>query len=211
MNQEFSELSTVEPILEGDHTSQNVNDLRAEEQRQQRQQIASVPEPDPTPVDPAAEARKLFIEGLLAVANFYSVHPEVELPWDADWTSFNVFSQKRSQLVAAARALGHTEKIYQSDDFQLIKRFNSSVCLKLWGKRAEVCEAKVIGQEVVPEKVIPAQPERVEPGYTKDLVEWECKSLLAVDEEEADREVIASQPPAAPVIVQPDYSDDIPF
>jgi hypothetical protein len=117
-----------------------------------------------------------------AMLDWLKAHPEIPLPSELrkhNGLSIYAWNSKEEARIMA-RAMGTFEKNGDETLFRLIKRFGS-VNLHAVFSRNAVCERVVLRTEEVPEKVI---PERTEPSYTKEIVEYRCPSLL--EDESAD-------------------------
>jgi hypothetical protein len=105
-----------------------------------------------------------------AVLDWLEAHPEVPLPYDIDCGGFMISSVNlKEELQQLAREFGECEKEFSDDSFRLRKRFGTS-SLYAFTERKEVCERVVVGTEEV--------PERVQPAYTREIVEWRCTEPL---------------------------------
>ncbi len=111
-----------------------------------------------------------YAAGLRGIADWYEAHPEAPQPH----TCMQVFSvYTKEEAVAVARALGHAEKRMDNYGLFYLGRDFGGERLEFIFDRAVVCERRVIGTEYVPEVVVPA--------CTREIVEWDCGSLLADD------------------------------
>lgn len=120
-----------------------------------------------------------FIDGLRAIADFYSAHTELPLPQDLGlYVWLSEFSEDkrpvRVRLAEWARALGRADK-YATDSAFGLQRLFGGVQLKVLASRESVCVARQIGT-----RIVPAQEEREVPVY-----EWDCDPILAGVEEVA--------------------------
>ena len=130
------------------------------------------------------EKRTEFINSLRQMADILE-NPELRLPYMATESHIeNVFARTPEQLKAWAKALGSVEKDYGHDD----SPYNFSIegkigmlRIRVHADRELVCERIVVGSHEV---------EITEPDSTyevpmitrtviKDIVEWNCGSLLA--------------------------------
>jgi len=92
--------------------------------------------------------------------------------------SQGIFNEERTlnllaKVVKYARSMGYdVEKDYQYDNFTVKVWLDREawITVEYYTKREAVCEAKVVGQKVVPAK--PAEPPKV-----VDVIEWECSKL----------------------------------
>lgn len=120
-----------------------------------------------------------YVAGLRALADWYEANPDMPLP-NPNAQVFNVSDiaddqKKAAQLIMKAAA--PCKKIYADKLFHITKEFGP-VELEFIFLREKVCERVVIAKEEVPERLIPAQPERVEPAYVREIVEWRCEPIL---------------------------------
>ena len=120
------------------------------------------------------DGRLQKLNDVRAVLDWLETHPEVDLPYGIDCGGFLIASvDKREQLRDLARTFGECEKEYSDDSFYLRKWFGGS-SLYAFARRAEVCERVVVGTEEI--------PARIQPAYTRELVEWRCADpLLSVN------------------------------
>ena len=106
-----------------------------------------------------------YARGLRAFADWLDDHPEVPLQlYDL------AISGDESDVAACARALGACEKRHGDSTSALVKDF-AGLPVSIVYFRSAVCERRVVGHEEVPERVIPA--------HTREIVEWDCHSILA--------------------------------
>jgi molybdate-binding protein len=133
----------------------------------------------------ANKAGELAYE-LRRFADFLDIHAE-ELPRvNVDITS-HVWGYMEEQSVPESVALAMraglkdadtVEKEYADNYFRMYLSFGA-LKYKIVCNRDEVCERKVVGTEMVTEKVAPAG-EWTEQTVEKDVVEWVCNPLLAI-------------------------------
>lgn len=110
-----------------------------------------------------------YATALREIADWYEAHPDVPAPSPAP---INLFFGDKDELVAVARAVGERlTKSGSGDWYWLRKEFPSGWALEFNVRREQVCTRRVVGTEPVPEQIIPA--------HTKEIVEWDCHSLLA--------------------------------
>ena len=78
-------------------------------------------------------------------------------------------------------ALGTFEKDLESNiHFRMVQR-QENFGVRVTFKKELVCERKVVGTKLVPESYTPSH---LEPAHEEDIIEWDCKSILAPVEEE---------------------------
>lgn len=117
-----------------------------------------------------AKRRAVFIQGLRDMADFLEAKPSVNCPSSA---TLNSYVSTREDMARNARAASW-EKIWDSSAFfSLRKTFCDDLIMEVFTDRSTICNQVVVG-----EKVIPAQPERIEKVY-----EWVCDdtALLTSD------------------------------
>lgn len=107
--------------------------------------------------------------GLRELADWLEEHPEQA---DAVVLSLtvNVCVFDREGIVAAARAMGTAEKVYDVDSYFTVRRKFGSVWLDFFCNRDRVCRRVVVDTIAVPERVVPA--------HTEEVVEWVCDEPL---------------------------------
>lgn len=124
----------------------------------EEQMIREQPEP--------SHPNQATIDGLLAMVEFLRQHPQ---PFTEGHLTMDFFGQTKEQIVAAVRLCGgQVKKNYAGDYFWLTKEFGGGVKMEWNCPRQEVCEKVKVG-----EKVVPAQPERVE-----EVFEWKCHDSI---------------------------------
>ena len=123
-----------------------------------------------------------YVAGLRAVADWYERNPNVPLP-ESEITIAGV-TESREAAADVLRTCAPCRKDIAGDLFTIRKEIGP-MTLKFLFWRNSVCERVVVATEEVPERVIPAEPERVEPAYTKEIVEWRCEPVLPHREREA--------------------------
>ena len=122
-----------------------------------------------------------YVAGLRALADWYEQRPDVPLP-EAEISVYGVTGRTDTETEKEAaqwimREATPCEKHYVDDLFHLKKAFGP-ITLRFVFWRNKVCERIVVATEEVPERVVPAQPERVEPAHVKEIVEWRCEPVL---------------------------------
>lgn len=120
------------------------------------------------------EARRLFVEGLRALADWYEAHPGVLVPKYGH--TINV-SAEAEEFRASARSGGGWAKMF-TDQWVVLRRTFGPIILDVFTPRRAVCTARVVGTRLVPEQ--PAVPAREEP-----VVEWDCAPVLGLLDDEA--------------------------
>jgi hypothetical protein len=120
--------------------------------------------------------RDALVAGLREAADFIEARG-VELPintYDIEcgvttWMYGDAF-ENRLKLRKIAKVLGKAEKVYSGGYFD-IKRNFGPFHIKFTADRKVVCEAKVVGQKVIPARE--ATPEKI-----VDKIEWVCTDPL---------------------------------
>jgi hypothetical protein len=119
--------------------------------------------------------RQEFAQGLRDMADWYEVHPEITLPFK-EFMNYTMNTKEDAQIVM--RAMGSCVKTYDDSIFGLEKHFGP-IKARFVFMRNEVCERKVVGTKIVPEKFTPA---KTEPEHEVEIVEWECVPILKIIE-----------------------------
>lgn len=124
------------------------------------------------------------VNGLRELADFIEAHPD--LPWSDvypgtfEWR-VNVFVGNDAEKFAAFAASGGRwdKSTYASDGedgiFMVTRTFGGGVSLQVVTNRNAVCERKVVGVETVE---VP-DPDAPKVTVEREVVEWECRPLLA--------------------------------
>lgn len=107
---------------------------------------------------------------LRAIADWYDEHPDMPGPHSLDVSSV---PDEKSVAVMVAQALGTCTKEYTESVLTLARDFGG-IRLRFLFWRTAVCDRRVVGTVEVPEQVTPA--------YTREIVEWDCHSLLKAEE-----------------------------
>ena len=107
----------------------------------------------------------------------------VELNISTWWFNDRSDADRKHLLADLLRRIGKATKTYGHEFVNIEHPFGSRVKLYIATQRHVVCERVVIGTEVIPEHVIPAQDERVIPERVIEKIEWRCAPILAGDQE----------------------------
>lgn len=120
-----------------------------------------------------SKRRRMFIQGLRDMADFFENHPDLKFP---HYSGLNVFVNTREEIAEIARQ-STWSKVYAGHWFCLRKQFGSDLTLEINISREEVCRKVVTGTRVVP--AMPAMPATEE--TVEEVTEWVCDetSLLA--------------------------------
>ena len=103
-----------------------------------------------------------YVSGLRKLADWYEENEGVALP-ESVITVYGAHSKEEAAHLL--RALAPCEKTYSDGLFEIRKTFDG-IKLRFVFMREAVCERIVVSTEVVPEKI--------EPAYTREVVEWRC-------------------------------------
>jgi hypothetical protein len=140
--------------------------------------------------------RQDFIDGLRELANIYEQKPWLEVPYQSTmW----IFTQDAPTFIQQIAAFGSGAKKYSGEDIEFIP--NVLLDLKVNCKREQICERKVVGKKLVPEQYHPAH---TTPAHEEEIVEWECRPVLAAAKAKVESQV--SLPPPTTSMLE-----DIPF
>lgn len=116
--------------------------------------------------------RSDFIAALRKMLDVYERNPDLPAPYpNVSW----IFTFEAEDFIKAVQAFGSGMKRFDGDDLE----FHPDPCadlIRVNCKREQICERKVVGKRLVPEKVIPAQ---TIPAHEEEIVEWDCKPILA--------------------------------
>lgn len=131
-------------------------------------------------VESLAEARAVKIAALRAFADFLEQHPDAELPFGSFYALEHVVS--REELVTRAKALGgRWQKVGSDEHFELHRCFGGEIYYGLFGFRAAICEAVVVGQETVTHEEVDPEAPKIKRTETRDVIEWRCPDSLLGD------------------------------
>ena len=129
-----------------------------------------------------------IVERLRVVADLIASHTDLPTPSvfayshgtvDVSWQLMHDDETKDDQRAAALRIRraigGQWNKNPWGDRFDFERDYDG-IKLQIYANREQVCERRVVGTETVTVPAVDAQPERTE---TREIVEWDCVSLLA--------------------------------
>jgi hypothetical protein len=128
------------------------------------------------------QRRRHFIDGLHAVAKFYEENPDAY--YDGMHLTLNMYvwgSAARRTLAETARAFGQCEKIYDDKNVTVSRHFSEKVTVSVFAPRAKVCRRIVLGERMLPARILPATEEVRIPATRVEVVEWQCDPLLPGD------------------------------
>ncbi len=117
-------------------------------------------------------ARSEFIRGLRAIANFYEQNANAYYDDMRLTVSMYVGGREaRTTMAAMARAFGQYNQTYDERNVTIARSFSEQVTLALFASKQKICRRVVIGEHILPARVIPATneihiPERREPRVT---------------------------------------------
>jgi|ERR1700684_889653 hypothetical protein len=101
--------------------------------------------------------RRLFIEGLRAVASFYEQNADAY--YDGMQITLNMYGVARHTLCEMARVFGQCNKSYDDRNVTVSKQFNEQITLSVSVPRARVCRRVVNGARILPVRIAPATKE----------------------------------------------------
>jgi hypothetical protein len=87
--------------------------------------------------------RRLFIEGLRAVASFYEQNADAY--YDGMHITLNMYGAARHTLCEMARVFGQCNKSYDDRNVTVSRQFNEQIALSVSAPRARVCRRVVTG------------------------------------------------------------------
>lgn len=119
--------------------------------------------------------RAEFAASLRKLADWYEEHPTIPLPDEEISVTADLDSKEAAAEIL--RACLPCKKEYTGGLF-VVKKPIGSLTLKFIFWRDAVCERVVVGTKEVPEKVIPATEERIEPAHIEEIVEWRCEPVM---------------------------------
>lgn len=126
--------------------------------------------------------RRHFIEGLHAVAKFYEQNPDAY--YDGMHLTLNMYvwgGAARKTLAETARAFGQCDKIYDDNNVTVSRQFSEKVTVSVFAPRGKVCRRVVLGERMLPARIVPATEEVRIPAARVEIVEWRCDPLLPDD------------------------------
>lgn len=141
--------------------------------------------------DPVAARRAAYTAGLRALADLLDAHPELPLPYSGNGDAMNFIElgdeARRGAAVFARLMPGKVEKS-ASDNGQFYLTFTLHGLRLRWvAQRAQMCERVVTGtREVeieVPDPEALALVPKVKRVEVIEDVEWQCRPVLAADEQ----------------------------
>lgn len=128
------------------------------------------------------QRRRHFIEGLQAVAKFYEENPDAY--YDGMHLTLNMYvwgGAAHKTLAETARAFGQCDKIYDDKNVTVSRQFSEKVTVSVFAPRAKVCRRVVLGERMLPARIVPATEEVRIPAALVQIVEWRCDPLLPGD------------------------------
>lgn len=120
-------------------------------------------------------------EKLRALADWFEAHPEV--PQSVSYSG--VWAHTCVTDTEVFKHIGSFKK-EMDDNYFYAHLMVGDVNLRLMCPRTQVCTPKVVGKKRVAEVVIPAIPERLIPEHEEDIIEWDCSSVLAPEQDEVE-------------------------
>jgi hypothetical protein len=123
--------------------------------------------------------RRLFIEGLRAVASFYEQNADAY--YDGMQITFNMYGVARHTLCEMARVFGQRKKSYDDRNVTVSRQLNEQITLSVSVPRARVCRRMVNGTPILPARIVLATKEVLIPAARSEFVESQCDPLLPDD------------------------------
>jgi hypothetical protein len=123
--------------------------------------------------------RRQFIAGLRAVAQFYEENPAAW--YDGMHLTLNMYAwgrAARKALSETVRAFGNCNKIYDDNNVTVSRQFSEQVTVAVFAAKARVCRRLVLGDRILPERVMAATSEVRIPASRVEIVDWQCDPLL---------------------------------
>jgi hypothetical protein len=119
-----------------------------------------------------------FTDSLRAIAQWYDEHPEVK-PME-DLITFTDYRDpaNKEEAAAIAKALVPFTKKFSANYITLTRDFGACHLKFVWNREV-VCEKRVTGKKWVEERYIPGT---FVAAHEEEVVEWDCKPLLADDQ-----------------------------
>jgi len=122
-----------------------------------------------------SRARREFIRGLHAIADFYEQNPLAY--YDRMHLTISMYVGGREAHTAMsdmAHAFGQYVKTYEEQTVTIARAFSKQVTLALFAPKEKICRRVVIGEHILPARVIPATNEVHIPARREPVVTWEC-------------------------------------
>lgn len=119
-----------------------------------------------------------YVKALRQLADVYEKHPEMTLPYEGVSSIMWVFTWEAEEFARTVAAFGKGNKRF-ADDSLLFLPDIGGLNIQVRCQREQVCERKVIGRKFIPEKIVPAKAAEIIPAHEEDIVEWDCKPILA--------------------------------
>ena len=118
-----------------------------------------------------------YAAGLRELADWIEAHENMDLPSTEALTIYSLNTKQEAACCLAA--MMPCKKEYKGELFALIRDFGP-IKLKAVFYRNAVCTRRVVGTKEVGTEIIPARltPEQVIPAHTREIVEWDCESIL---------------------------------
>ena len=123
---------------------------------------------------PTPTKHQRFAANLRILAEFYEMHPDIELPHGE--VVFYLWPDGEQDVPKIARAMGKARKGALGDTwFTLERKFGELLVVRAHWSRESVCKRTVVGQKSV-QRDVPTSY-RTE-TVLEDVVEWECPKIL---------------------------------
>jgi len=118
----------------------------------------------------AEKKRQRTIDDMRDFLDFIEANPIVPMPY---FGSVNAYPQGGVDIKDVVKALGNVKKSTMPSFFTVTRNFGN-LTFGVNFSRSDVCERKVVGTKVIPERIIQE--------YEIEIIDWICPpSLLAMD------------------------------
>ena len=123
--------------------------------------------------------RKLLIDGLRALADFYECHHSAY--YDGTRLSLAMYlSGRRARhiMTGMAHLFGNYEETQDEKHASVFKHFSRKVSLEIFAPRSALCRRVVVGERREGEILVPATKEIRVPERVVEVFAWECAPLI---------------------------------
>lgn len=118
-----------------------------------------------------------YADCLRRIADVYARNPDIKQPYAGVDCPMWVFCWDAETFARTVAAFGNGNKAFGDDE--VLFKPDVGLDLQIRCQRDQVCERKVVGARHVPEKIIPAVAAQIIPAHEEEIVEWDCKPILA--------------------------------